>query len=181
MASSNNTINARIKLKSDTEANWQLLAASNESEGFIPLNGEIIIYSPDNTHSYSRLKVGDGIQNVNDLPFIDSGTVDGEDEFISKYASTNNFPQPGSSHKLYIDLSTKSIYHYDGATGYTPLLNFTIDVDTVEVANIVSWDQGRMTRATVNNNTLNIVNGNVPNLLYYNTIAVSEVTKGENE
>lgn len=181
MANANNTINARLKLKSDTEANWRQLAATDSSQGFIPLSGEVIIYSPDDTHTYSRMKVGDGITNVNDLPFIDSGTVNGEEEFISKYANSSLFPQPGSSHRLYIDLSTKSIYHYDGATGYTPLLNFSLNVDTVQVANIEYWDQGRMTRAAVNNNTLNIVNGAVPTLSYYNTLAVSEVTKGENE
>ena len=64
-----NTIKTRIQLKNDTEAHWDL--ATN----FIPREGEAIIYSADGTHPFSRLKIGDGITNVTQLPFIDSGTV----------------------------------------------------------------------------------------------------------
>lgn len=58
------TLRTRIQMKTDTEANW--LRATN----FIPKNGEIIIYAIDGTHSYQRVKVGDGIKKVNELPFI---------------------------------------------------------------------------------------------------------------
>lgn len=58
------TLNTRFQMKTDTEANW--LKATN----FIPKNGEIIIYAIDATHSYQRVKVGDGIKKVNELPFI---------------------------------------------------------------------------------------------------------------
>lgn len=64
-----NTIKTRIQLKNDTEAHWDL--ATN----FVPREGEVIIYSADDTHPFSRLKVGDGKTNVINLPFIDSGTV----------------------------------------------------------------------------------------------------------
>ena len=68
----NNTIKTRIQLKNDTEEHWSL--ATN----FIPKEGEVIIYSADDTHPFSRLKVGDGTTNVVDLPFIDSVTLNGK-------------------------------------------------------------------------------------------------------
>lgn len=58
-----NTIKGRFIQKHDTETNW--LKATN----FIPLKGELIIYDADATYTYPRFKVGDGITNVNDLPF----------------------------------------------------------------------------------------------------------------
>lgn len=58
------TLNTRFQMKTDTEANW------NKATNFIPKNGEIIIYATDATHSYQRVKVGDGIKKVNELPFI---------------------------------------------------------------------------------------------------------------
>lgn len=69
---SKNTVHARIRLKNDTEKNW-------EKSNFVPLQGEVIIYSIDDTHPFFRLKVGDGITNVNDLPFIDAQTINGVD------------------------------------------------------------------------------------------------------
>lgn len=62
--------NTRITHKHDTEAHWAL--ATN----FSPLEGEIIIYDPDETHPTPRIKVGDGTTNVNDLLFIMNTEVD---------------------------------------------------------------------------------------------------------
>ena len=58
-------LNTRIIHKHETEANW--LLATN----FVPLQGEIIIYDIDSTHSYERVKVGDGKTLVSALPFVD--------------------------------------------------------------------------------------------------------------
>lgn len=58
------TLNTRIQQKHDIEANW--LKAVN----FIPKQGEIIVYDIDEAHDYERIKMGDGITNVNALPFI---------------------------------------------------------------------------------------------------------------
>jgi len=57
------TLKTRIVHKHDTDANW--LKAVN----FTPKQGEIIIYDIDDNYSYERFKIGDGITNVNDLPF----------------------------------------------------------------------------------------------------------------
>ena len=58
-------IKARIVHKHDIDANWQL--ATN----FIPKQGEIIVYDVDENYSYERIKIGDGVQNVNALSFVD--------------------------------------------------------------------------------------------------------------
>ena len=57
-------LNSRIIHKHDIEANW--LKATN----FVPKVGEIIVYDPDGKYNYSRIKTGDGISNINNLPFI---------------------------------------------------------------------------------------------------------------
>jgi len=61
---SENRLHGRIVNKHDTEANW--LKATN----FIPMLGETIIYDPDSNYLYARQKIGDGVHNVNDLPFV---------------------------------------------------------------------------------------------------------------
>lgn len=60
---SDKTLNTRIRQKIDTEANWK------KAVNFVPLKGEIIVYSDLN-----RIKVGDGVTKVGSLPFLaDSG------------------------------------------------------------------------------------------------------------
>lgn len=71
------TIKSRIQLKNDTEANWNKAGPKDNSPGFIPLQGEVIIYSTDDTHPFFRLKVGDGHTNVVDLPFVEAGAIGG--------------------------------------------------------------------------------------------------------
>ena len=63
------TILGRIIQKHDIEANWNL------ATGFIPKQGEIIVYDIDENYTYERFKIGDGVTNVNDLPFA-SATPD---------------------------------------------------------------------------------------------------------
>lgn len=68
-------IKSRIQLKNDTEENW------NKAVNFIPRKGELIIYNAesgnDNARPFPRLKVGDGITNVVNLPFFDAGSISG--------------------------------------------------------------------------------------------------------
>lgn len=63
---SHDTVKARIQLKNDTETNW------NKAINFIPKKGELIIYSTDEAHPFSRFKVGDGTTTVINLPFAQS-------------------------------------------------------------------------------------------------------------
>ena len=65
--------NVRYQHKHETQENW------GKATNFIPLEGEIIIYDPDNNHKKPRIKIGNGIlnpetgivegTNVNELPF----------------------------------------------------------------------------------------------------------------
>jgi hypothetical protein len=56
-------INARFIPKGDIEANWR------KALGFIPHDKEIIVYKPDENNEKARLKIGDGVSGVNELPF----------------------------------------------------------------------------------------------------------------
>jgi hypothetical protein len=56
-------IKSRIIHKHDVAENWSKALA------FTPQQGEIIIYDKDATYNYERFKIGDGVTNVNDLPF----------------------------------------------------------------------------------------------------------------
>ena len=59
-------IQSRVIHKHDIETNW--IKAVN----FIPERGEIIVYDIDDNYTYERFKIGDGIQNVNNLPFLNA-------------------------------------------------------------------------------------------------------------
>lgn len=56
---------SRIIQKHDTSENW------SNATSFIPKQGEIIIYDIDDVYDYERFKIGDGVTNVNSLPFVD--------------------------------------------------------------------------------------------------------------
>lgn len=73
-------VDARIRLKRDTTANW------NNARGFIPMAGEVIIYDDyqvktwqveeygeivTKTENIPGIKIGDGQAYVQDLPFVD--------------------------------------------------------------------------------------------------------------
>lgn len=63
----------RVQHKGKTEAEWYLDVYDANGDlrdtPFIPLKNEIIIFSKDENNENDRLKVGDGITNVIDLPF----------------------------------------------------------------------------------------------------------------
>jgi len=58
------SLNSRIINKHDVEANW--IKATN----FIPKQGETIVYDIDENYDYERLKIGDGVTLVSNLPFV---------------------------------------------------------------------------------------------------------------
>ncbi len=55
---------ARVSQLYKTEAEWLKLP------NFKPLPGEIIIFAPDDYHSYARMKIGDGNTLLANLPFF---------------------------------------------------------------------------------------------------------------
>lgn len=88
----NTTLKTRIQNRHDTEANWT--TASNATNPFIPLKGEVIVYDPDTTHTTPRAKIGDGVTKVGNLAFV------GGD--ISKYVTLDT-AQTISGSKLFLD------------------------------------------------------------------------------
>jgi hypothetical protein len=66
-------INSRIQQKHDIEANW--ITAGNAEKPFIPKVAEIIVYDCDDKYDYERLKIGDGIHNINELSFINNDVI----------------------------------------------------------------------------------------------------------
>lgn len=74
-------LNSRIFLKHDVEANWKL------ATGFSPKKGEVVIYDPDENCSYPRIKIGNEIDNINLLPFIDDAL---RDELLDKINDTDD-------------------------------------------------------------------------------------------
>lgn len=79
------TIDSRIQLKRDTTEHW------NQASGFIPLPGEVIVYTDYETKTYTveeygqmvtktvdipNIKIGTGNAYVQDLPFVNEKTRD---------------------------------------------------------------------------------------------------------
>lgn len=79
------TVNTRIQLKRDTTENW------NNAIGFIPMAGEVIVYTDYETKTYQveeygetitktvqipNIKIGSGNAYVQDLAFVDEKTRD---------------------------------------------------------------------------------------------------------
>ena len=93
------SVKTRFQLKNDTEENW------NKATHFIPLKGEPIIYSTDETHPFFRVKIGDGVTTVINLPFIDAGTING--------VSINNIVPLKLAHS--ITFGAHEAYTFDGS------------------------------------------------------------------
>ena len=86
-------LNTRLQQKHDAEENWRHSVYDKNTGNlkdnpFIPKDGEIIVYDKDNNNAVQRVKIGDGVTNVCDLPFVaapveiaDSAS-DGNIEFI---------------------------------------------------------------------------------------------------
>ena len=97
------TIKTRIQLKNDTEENW------NKAINFIPKQGEVIIYSTDDAHPFSRLKVGDGFTTVINLPFIDAATLNGrniEVDTKENWLRKNNYIPKSGDIIIYLNKDT---------------------------------------------------------------------------
>lgn len=62
----NKNIYSRMQQKHDVEANW------NKATNFIPLAGEIIVYDADENNLNPRIKIGDGLSYIVNLPFMEN-------------------------------------------------------------------------------------------------------------
>lgn len=190
MATSTNTIKTRVQLKSDTEANWKKSVLTTDhpdgqktsGTSFVPLLGELIVFTSDDAHPFSRLKVGNGSSNVLALPFIDAGTINGEllpENEIATYSQRSAFPSPGVPNRLYIDLQTKIIYCYTDFGGYTQLSNWTYTTSKTTVTQVTNWSTGTPTTLTARDGILIAKTGILPTLNYYDKNVVSGITRSE--
>lgn len=139
---------SRIIHKHDIEENW--IKAVN----FIPKQGEIIIYDKDDNYGYERMKIGDGVSKVNDLPF-------NLDQISDTLADLG---------VLTVDL--------EGSTEGTPS---GIDADTFQGYTIdkfvmynVGSEDGEMSEPTIDANTL----GGIPTSEYATKAYVEELLGG---
>ena len=66
-------VKGRVMFKGDIEENW------NKAVGFIPVDKEIIIYKPDSKYSKPRMKIGNGIDLLANLPFVGVEIEDGKE------------------------------------------------------------------------------------------------------
>lgn len=66
-----NTLSARVIHMHDVESVW------NNLPTFIPKQGEVIVYDPDEVHTYPRFKIGDGKTTLVNLPFGAENALDG--------------------------------------------------------------------------------------------------------
>lgn len=71
----------RMQQRNDVEENW------NKATNFIPLMGEIIVYNPDQNHSNTRFKIGDGKNFLKDLPFQEDKTFSITEDDINSICS----------------------------------------------------------------------------------------------
>lgn len=95
----NKLLESRVILKNGSEENW------NKVSDFIPEKGEILVYNPDETHSYSRLKIGNGVNLPKDLPFVATDSIPGLDP--------DNIVAKRVGHKLIF--GNEGQYQYDGS------------------------------------------------------------------
>lgn len=98
---SNKNIYSRIQQKHDTEANW------GNAKNFTPLIGEIIIYDKDDTHPLPRFKIGNGIDNVNDLEFVSESVI----------YKQNEEPEDAPEGALWIDMDAEGGSGGGGGSG----------------------------------------------------------------
>ena len=84
-------MNARVLQKNDLAENWE------KASGFIPKLGEIIVYNADENNPIPRIKIGNGVDIVNDLPFVTT-SADGEidlegiatEDWVKQYVDENS-------------------------------------------------------------------------------------------
>lgn len=139
------SIKTRFQLKSDTEANW------SRAVNFRPLKGEVIIYTADDSHPFSRLKVGDGATAVVDLPFIDANTITGKEIQIHTTEEWNQLPNYIPNYGDIIIYSDKNSSAYPGikiGDGST----YCIDLPFIGDENIITLQQH------INNTVVHITN-----------------------
>ena len=103
--------NARVIQKHDIEANWL------KATGFIPLEGEVIIYDAEvagdelpagreERITHARMKIGDGVTLVSNLEFVNKYAEQADVATLAGYAGMAE--QDGEGHNIVATYATKS-------------------------------------------------------------------------
>ena len=147
---SDKILNTRVKQKIDTKANW------GKAVNFVPLKGEIIVYSDLN-----RIKVGDGAKKVGELPFL----ADNDTHQSIKTLNTNNTAAQTPSSSEAIAGSGTINLHKVAKTGSYNDLNNKPTIPTVP-KNIVKYTEAtaevagtKKTVASLSPSALYVANG----------------------
>ena len=69
-------MSARVANLHKSERAWKKIETV-----FIPKAGELVVYDPDLSHPYSRVKIGDGKSNLEALPFLIDSAIE---EYLSQ-------------------------------------------------------------------------------------------------
>ena len=101
-------INAIIRLRRDNDFNYNKI-----KDTFIPADGEICLV--DTAYNGLRAVCGDGVSTFGQLEFIFDLIVKGYYN-EGKFYEDSNFSKSLKSmtNKIYIDLETNTMYHYNG-------------------------------------------------------------------
>lgn len=89
----------RIQLKHDTETNW------DKATNFKPKDGEVVIYDVDNTHTLPRLKIGDNVTTIKNLPFVGTMTTEEKLKLAKLPTIIISETEPTEDCDLWIDTS----------------------------------------------------------------------------
>lgn len=122
-------LKTRIQLKIDTEENW------SKATNFIPKEGEVIFYKPDDNNPRYRIKIGDGTTTVNSLSF--AFDIDTELSATSINPLQNSAINTALSSKAekgnFIPVVTATYSNSDDSYSYyTATVNEWSDADAVE-------------------------------------------------
>lgn len=96
-------VDGRTIVKTGLEKDWNRLV------DFIPLDNEPIYYKPDENHDEWRMKMGDGVTPLINLPFARMASIPGFDP--------DNIVAKRVEHKL--TFGAGQVYQYDGSADVT--------------------------------------------------------------
>lgn len=120
-------LKTRVQHKHDIEANW------SKAINFIPKAGELIVYDPDDSYKYSRMKMGDGTKTINDLPFVDDTKANLNS--VIRYDVAQNL-SADERHQAVRNLNLPNMteFHYIGTSGSEPYVStYYVSVDEKKI------------------------------------------------
>lgn len=110
-------LNTRQLQKYDIESNW------NSTPDFIPKAGEVIIYSPDENTFYPRMKIGNGVTAIANLPFVNKYLEDKIPTQISQLENDSKFLNQEEIEGLFKNLGADKVLRFYCVEDVTVIVN----------------------------------------------------------